>query len=60
MKVKSNQQLNSYDVVYKTKSGRAMVAKKVEAKTANAAKAKVKSEMRASTSFDKVVMAIKL
>ena len=51
---------NYYDVVYKTTSGRAMVAKKVEAKNANAAKAKIKREMNKSASFDKVVMAIKL
>lgn len=51
---------NEYDVIYKTKSGRAMVAKKIKAKTAELAKSKVKREMRASSSFDKVVMAIKL
>ena len=51
---------NFYDVIYKTKSGRAMVAKRVEAKTANAAKLKIKSEMKASSTFDKIVMTIKL
>ena len=51
---------NFYDIIYKTKSGRAMVAKRVEAKTANAAKLKIKSEMKASSTFDKIVMTIKL
>ncbi len=52
--------MNTYDVVYKTKSGRAMVAKRVDAKTAEAAKAKVKREMQASSTFKNVVTAIKL
>jgi len=51
---------NYYDVVYKTKSGRAMVAKRIAAKTAKAAKSKLKTSMRASSSFKSVVTAIKL
>lgn len=51
---------NYYDVIYKTKSGRAVVYKRVEAKTDKAAKAKVKSEMKESKTFDKILMAIKL
>lgn len=51
---------NFYDVVYKTKSGRAYVAKRIEAASAVIAKAKVKKQMRASSSFDKIIMAIKL
>ncbi|PSJ72346.1 hypothetical protein C7N43_34605 [Sphingobacteriales bacterium UPWRP_1] len=49
---------NLYDVIYKTKSGRVMVAGRIEAKTANEAKAKLKKEMRASSTFDKPIMAI--
>ncbi len=52
--------MNIYDVVYKTKSGRAMIAKRIEAKTAKAAKAKVKRQMAASATFKNVVTAIKL
>lgn len=53
--------LNSYwDVVYKTTSGRAMVAKRVAATSKTAAMAKVKNEMAKSTTFKNVVMAIKL
>lgn len=50
---------NIYDVVYKTKSGRVMVQHGVEAKTMKAAKDKIKQNMRASSSFDKVVLVIK-
>ncbi len=52
--------MNFYDVIYKTKSGRGMVAKRVEAKTDKAAKAKVKKEMRASKSFSHIVTTFKL
>ncbi len=51
---------NYYDVVYKTKSGRAMVAKRIPAKTAKAAKALVKKQNIASTSFKNVVTTIKV
>jgi hypothetical protein len=51
---------NYYDVAYKTKSGRMMVAKRVAGKTAKEAMEKVKKEMKTSTSFDKVVTAIKI
>ena len=51
---------NYYDVIYKTKSGRAMVAKRVAAKTDKEARKKVKREMRASTSFDSIITIIKL
>ncbi len=55
-----NQLEKYYDVVYKTKSGRAMVAKRISGKNANEAKLKIKKEMRASSSFDKIITAIKL
>lgn len=51
---------NLYDVAYKTKSGRLMVSKRVSAYTAKGAKALVKKEMKASTSFDRVVTAFKI
>jgi hypothetical protein len=51
---------NYYDVIYKTKSGRAMVAKRVEAKSSTEAKSKIKNQMRASYTFDKVITTIKL
>ena len=51
---------NYYDVVYKTKSGRGMIAKRVSAKTAKAAKAKVKRDMSSSATFKNIVTAIKL
>lgn len=51
---------NYYDVAYKTKNGRMMVATRVEAKTAQAAMQKVKKEMEKSNSFEKVITAIKL
>jgi hypothetical protein len=50
---------NIYDVVYRTKSGRTMVTHGIEAKTMKAAAAKLKQNMRASSSFDKVVLVIK-
>lgn len=56
-KVKLN---NLYDVVYKTKSGRAMIAKNISAKNVSEAKTKVKQQMRLSSSFNGVVTAIKL
>lgn len=49
-----------YDVIYLTKSGRGMVSKRIAAKTDREAKAIVKKQMRASKTFKKVVMAIKL
>lgn len=52
--------VNTYDVVYKTKSGRLMVAKKVCGDNANDAKKNLQKEMRASDSFDKVITATKL
>lgn len=51
---------NVYDVVYRTTSGRAMVAKRIEAPTAEAAKAKVTKQMKASSTFQSVTMAIKI
>lgn len=45
-----------YDIVYQTNSGRLMVAKKIEAKTKTDARAKLKMQMRASTSFKKIIM----
>lgn len=56
----SKKPTNYYDVIYKTKSGRGMVAKRIAATSQVAAMKKVKSEMRASTSFKNCVMAIKL
>lgn len=47
-----------YDVVYRTKSGRTMVSTRVEATSKNDAMAKLKKQMRASSSFDKPIMAI--
>lgn len=46
--------LKRFDVVYSTKSGRLVVAKSVMANNAAEAKEKLKKEMRASTSFDKI------
>lgn len=51
---------NLYDIAYKTKSGRLMVAKRIAAKTAEEAKKKLKKEMRLSSSFDSIVTVIKL
>ncbi|WP_156133098.1 hypothetical protein [Lacinutrix sp. Hel_I_90] len=51
---------NYYDVVYRTKSGSAMVAKRIEASNAEKAKAKVKKEMKSSSTFKVVVSAFKL
>lgn len=51
---------NYYDVVYKTKSGRVMIAKRIAEKKATLAINKVKRQMKASSTFDKVIMAIKL
>ena len=51
--------MNFYDIAYKTKSGRMMIASRIEAKTGKAAKAKLKKQMRASNSFDKIVTTIK-
>lgn len=62
---------NFYDVVYLNKKptnpkrsllkpSRLMVAKKILAKTKKEAKLILEQQMRASTSFDKVVMVIKL
>jgi len=48
--------LNSYNVIYSTKSGRTMVAKNIMATNKEEAEAKLKKEMRASNTFDKVVM----
>jgi len=48
--------LNSYNVIYSTKSGRTMVAKNIMATNKAEAEAKLKKEMRASNTFDKVVM----
>lgn len=52
--------LKYFDVVYTTKSGRAMVAKRVQAFSKTGAMTKVKNEMRASTTFKKCVMAFEL
>ena len=49
-----------YDVVYQTTSGRLMIAKRVSAKSETEAKEKVKNEMRASTTFKEIKMAIGL
>jgi len=49
-----------YDVAYRTKTGRMMVAKRVCANTSKEAQRKIKKEMRASKSFDKVITTIKL
>jgi len=49
-----------FDVVYKTTSGRAVIAKRVSAKSKTAAMAKIKREMKASSTFKRVLMAIEL
>ena len=54
------EQANYYDVVYKTKSGRLMVAKRIEASTAKVAKSKLKKQMRKSTSFKSIVTTVKI
>lgn len=51
---------NFYDIAYKTKGGRMMVAKRVAGKTAEEAKRRLQKEMKASSSFDGIVLAIKL
>ena len=45
-----------FDVAYKTKSGSAMVAKRIMAKNEEEAKEKLEKQMRASSTFDKVFM----
>lgn len=45
-----------FDVVYKTKSGRAMVAKRIMAKDEDEAKEKIEKQMRNSNTFEKVFM----
>lgn len=49
-----------FDVVYTTKSGKTMIARRVKALSKEAAMAKLKKEMKASTTLDKIVMAIGL
>jgi len=49
-----------FDVVYRTTSGRGMIAKRIEATSKTAAMAKVKREMSASSTFKKCLMAIEL
>ncbi len=49
---------NYYDIVYKTKRGRLMVAKRQEGKTAKEAKSKLKKRMRVSKI--KIISSIKL
>jgi hypothetical protein len=51
---------NHYDIAYKTKSGRMMVAKNISGINANAAKAKLKKQMRKSSSFDSIITAVKV
>ena len=50
---------NFYDVIYSTKRGVTMIAKRVPAPTEAKAKAKVRKEMRASTTFKKILMVVK-
>jgi hypothetical protein len=45
-----------FNVLYKTKSGTTMVAKRIMAKDEKEAERKLEKQMRASSSFDKVVM----
>lgn len=45
-----------YDVIYLTKSGRGMIYKRVPGKNKTEVRAKVNKEMKASTSFDKIVL----
>ena len=58
--MKSSPSDNIYDVFYRTKSGRGMIAKNVAVKNATAAIEKIKKEMRTSKSFDKVVTVFKI
>ncbi len=51
---------NLYDVAYLTKTGRLMVAKRIAAKNKTEAKATLKREMRASTSFKSIVTVIEI
>lgn len=46
-----------YNVIYTTTSGRTMVAKNIMAINEDLAKQKLKKQMRASTTFDKILMA---
>lgn len=52
--------LKKFDVVYSTKSGRLMVAKSIMANNEAEAKEKLKTQMRASSTFDKVKLAMGL
>ena len=56
----AKKQKNFYDVIYKTKAGRAMVAKRIEAETDKEAKKILKKQMRASATFGSVISTIKL
>lgn len=47
-----------YDVIYSTKSGRTMIARKIEGKTQAEAKKNLKLQMRKSTSFNKIISVI--
>lgn len=49
-----------FDIVYRTKSGRGMVAKNIVAKNQTEAKQKLKKEMQKSTSFDKIITVIEI
>ena len=49
-----------YDIVYRTKSGRAMVQKRFPGKTADLAKQKFIKSMRSSDTFEKVITIFKL
>lgn len=60
MKKTSKAKIKLYDVVYTTKSGRVMVAKRIEAISNKAAMQQLKTNMRASQSLNKIVMAIRI
>jgi hypothetical protein len=51
---------NYYDIAYKTKGGRLMVAKRVKGKNDSDARRNLKREMRASKTFRNIVSVIKL
>jgi len=57
-KIMENKIKKYFDVIYTTKSGNSMIAKKIEAESKEDAKEVLKKQMRASSTFDKVLTVI--
>lgn len=51
---------NYFNVIYKTKSGRSVVAQRVLGVTAHEAKKRIETEMALSPTFDRILIAVKL